>query len=87
MYFTDQLKRLLTLQPILQERAAAAERLGEIFDIAEEIPQDGKWITPAAYHGFITAENITFRYGTRRPVLNGVSFTINAGERIPLSAH
>ena len=82
VYFTGPLKRLLTLQPTLQEGAVAADRLGEIFDIAEEIPQDGKWITPAAYHGFITAENITFRYGTRRPVLNGVSFTVNAGERV-----
>lgn len=82
VYFTGPLKRLLTLQPTLQEGAVAADRLGEIFDIAEEIPQDGKWITPASYHGFITADNITFRYGTRRSVLNGVSFTVNAGERV-----
>lgn len=81
-FFTAPLGRLLTLQPALQEAFVAANRLGEIFDIKKEIPEQGKWIELKKINGTIEFENIIFRYGTRLPVLNNINLKINAGEMI-----
>jgi ATP-binding cassette subfamily B protein len=78
-YFIDPLKRLLNLQPHLQEAFVAADRLGEILDLPEEIPSDGRWLRPEVIHGCVEAKNISFRYGTRRLVLDGVDFAIEPG--------
>ncbi|MGP1454844.1 MAG: peptidase domain-containing ABC transporter [Treponema sp.] len=82
VYFTGPLKRLLTLQPTLQEGAVAADRLGEIFDLKKEIADEGRWIKPEKIVGNIEIKGLIFRYGTRKPVLNNISLTINAGESI-----
>jgi ABC-type bacteriocin transporter len=78
-YFIDPLKRLLNLQPHLQEAFVAADRLGEILDLPEEIKAEGRWLKPEVIHGRIEARDLAFRYGTRRLVLDGINFVIEPG--------
>ena len=80
-FFMDPLGRLVSLQLQLQEADIAMKRLSEIYDIEEE-----KLGTETNYHltGDISINNLTFRYGMRRPTLDKVNLKIKQGERIAI---
>ncbi|HOJ99134.1 MAG TPA: peptidase domain-containing ABC transporter [Termitinemataceae bacterium] len=79
-YFTGPLSRLINLQPSLQEAFVAADRLGEVLELEEEIPSYGKWLKPQRFTGKIEFNTVSFRYGTRRPVLEDLNFNIQSGQ-------
>lgn len=81
-YFTGPLSRLINLQPTLQEAYVAADRLGEVLELEEEIPSHGKWLKPQLFAGKIEFNSVSFRYGTRRLVLENLSFSIKPGQWI-----
>lgn len=84
-YFLDPVKNLINLQPQMQTAVVAADRLGEILDLEPERTEgENKKISPLNLKGDIEFKNITFRYGTRRPVLEGVQISIRQGEKIAL---
>lgn len=84
-YFLDPVKNLINLQPTMQTAIVAAERLSEILDLELEKVQDEKRkLAPASLNLPIKIENLDFRYGTRRLVLENINMTINAGEKIAL---
>lgn len=84
-YFLDPVKNLINLQPQMQTAVVAADRLGEILDLeAERTDGESKKINPVDLKGDIEFKNITFRYGTRKSVLEGVNIHIRQGERIAL---
>ena len=84
-YFLDPVKNLINLQPTMQTAIVAAERLAEIFDLELEKVQDEKRkLAPASLNLPIRIENLNFRYGTRKLVLENINMTINAGEKIAL---
>lgn len=62
----------------------ASERLGEILDLELEKVREEKKIPKLDLRGDIKIQDITFRYGTRRPVLEHNSMDIKRGERIVL---
>lgn len=84
-YFLDPVKNLINLQPQMQTAVVAADRLGEILDLeAERTEGENKKINPADLKGDIQFNNVTFRYGTRKSVLEGINIHIRQGERIAL---
>lgn len=84
-YFLNPVKNLINLQPTMQTAIVAAERLAEILDLELEKVQDGKRkLAPESLNLPIRIENLDFRYGTRRLVLENINMTINAGEKIAL---
>ncbi len=84
-YFLDPVKNLINLQPQMQTAVVAADRLGEILDLEPERSEtENKKISMADLRGDIKFENITFRYGTRKPVLEGINIDIRQGEKIAL---
>ena len=83
VYFLDPVKNLINLQPQMQMALVAADRLGEILDLEpEKSIYEEKKLSPANMQGDIFIKNITFRYGTRRPVLEHITIRIKQGERI-----
>lgn len=84
-YFLDPVKNLINLQPQMQTALVAADRLGEILDLEpERTSYEEKKLAPINMRGDIYFRNITFRYGTRRPVLENITMHIKQGERIAL---
>lgn len=84
-YFLEPVKNLINLQPQMQTALVAADRLGEILDLEPERKQgEEKKLSPNSIRGDITIKNVTFRYGTRRPVLENINMNIKQGERIAL---
>lgn len=83
-YFYDPIKNLIGLQPALQEAFVAADRLGEILDLDIEAADDEALLHPEIFYGNITIKDINFRYGSRAPVLEHITLSINAGEKIAI---
>jgi ATP-binding cassette, subfamily C, bacteriocin exporter len=84
-YFLDPVKNLINLQPQMQTAIVAADRLGEILDLEpERSSNEEKKLEPDTLKGDIYLKNVTFRYGTRRPVLEHITMHIKQGERIAL---
>jgi ATP-binding cassette subfamily B protein len=84
-YFLDPVKNLINLQPQMQTAIVAADRLGEILDLEpERLFNEEKKLEPESLKGSIILKNVTFRYGTRKPVLVNINIHIKQGERIAL---
>jgi ATP-binding cassette subfamily B protein len=85
VYFIDPIKNLINLQPTMQTAIVAAERLTEIIDLElEKKPEDKDRIIVDSLKLPIRIENLDFRYGTRKLVLENINMTINAGDKIAL---
>ena len=84
-YFLDPVKNLINLQPQMQTAIVAADRLGEILDLnPERTLSEDKKLKPDTLQGDILYKNITFRYGTRRPVLEHITMNMKQGQKIAL---
>lgn len=83
-YFLNPVKNLINLQPQMQTAIVASDRLGEILDLELEKVKEDKKIAKLSIDGDIQINDITFRYGTRRPILEHINMRIQKGERIAL---
>lgn len=84
-YFLDPVKNLINLQPTMQTAIVAAERLSEILDLElEKAADENRKLSPQTLNYPIKIENLDFRYGTRKLVLENINMTIGAGEKIAL---
>jgi len=85
VYFLSPIKNMIDLQPAMQTAIVAAERLGEILDLSPELgDNESRKIAPDSLKGDIVFDDISFRYGTRKPVLENFSLHIKTGENIAL---
>ena len=81
-YFTEPIKNLIGLQPMMQTAVIAAERLNDILDIPTE-EKEAKQNVDITFNN-ITFANVDFRYGNHELVLKNVSFEINKGEKVAI---
>lgn len=81
-YFTEPLKNLAELQPTVQTALVAADRLNDILDLPTEPDHETSSVLKEI--DTIKFENINFRYGNRRLVLDNVSFSFQKGEKIAI---
>ena len=82
-YFMDPVGRLVGLQLQIQEADISMKRITEILDYDTE-QADGEHTELESIGGDIEINNVTFRYGNRKPVLNNISFTIPKGKKVAL---
>jgi len=78
-YFTGPLFRIINIQNQVQEALVAAERVGEILELEVEKDEKVKYITPEKLEGHIKFEDVTFAYGSRRPVYEKLNLEIPKG--------
>lgn len=83
-YFMDPIGRLVSLQMQIQEANIAMKRMSELYEIEEEQKDRNNLIQNFETKGAIEIENLTFRYGSRNPVLKNITLSIKAGEKIAL---
>lgn len=83
-YFTSPISNLISLQYSIQECTISMKRLTEIMDHELEQPADQTFNELESIDGDVEFKNVTFRYGTRNPVLKNVSFTIPKGKKVAL---
>ena len=78
-YFSGPLFRLVNIQNSVQEALVAAERVGEILELEKEKDENRKYLVPGKINGHIKFEDVTFAYGSRRPVYEHLNLEIAAG--------
>lgn len=85
-YFMDPVGRLVGLQLQIQEANISMRRITEILDYETEqsAEQENLFQELENVNGDIKINNLTFRYGNRKPVLLNISFTIKKGEKVAL---
>ena len=82
--FGRPLNDLASMYNSLQSALAGAERVFEVLDAAEEVP-DAKGAKPlACTKGHVRFENVSFGYKADVPVLRDVSFTVKPGSVVAL---
>ena len=81
-YFIEPIKNLINLQPSIQTAVVAADRLGEILDIAPEYSSEQGKANNKIEFEKILISNLDFRYGTRDLVLKNINLEILCGEKI-----
>lgn len=78
-YFTGPLFRLVNMQNSVQESLVAAERVGEILELECEKDENRKYFSSEKIRGHIKFENVTFAYGSRRPIYEQLNLEISPG--------
>ena len=81
-YFINPIKNLINLQPSIQTAVVAADRLGEILDIAPEYNDEQDQSDNKIRFSKVSISNLDFRYGTRDLVLRHINLEIHRGEKI-----
>lgn len=79
-YFTGPLFRLVNIQNSVQEALVAAERVGEILELEREKDENRKYLIPRTINGHIKFEDVTFAYGSRRPIYEHLNLEIEDGK-------
>jgi ATP-binding cassette subfamily B protein len=83
MFFYEPIGRLHGLNQMLQSARAAAARVFDILDTAEE-RSNQRGVLPTPVRGEIVYENVGFSYGENRTVLREINLQARPGEMIAL---
>ncbi len=82
--FYEPIRRLTDIDNILQQAAAAADRIFELLDAEPEIRDAPDAIAPDHCEGEIAFEDVHFSYGDGDEVLHDVNFRVAPGEVVAL---
>jgi ATP-binding cassette subfamily B protein len=69
---------------VMQSAMAAAERIFQLLDIPVSIESPKNAVVPKPFRGEVVFDNVWFHYRPDDPVLKGVSFRIEPGEKVAL---
>lgn len=83
-YFTGPINNLVSLQLTFQEAQIAMNRLREIMEVETEKDMGEELIQGVDLDGDIVFDNITFKYGSRPPVIKNLNLTIKQGEKLAI---
>jgi ATP-binding cassette subfamily B protein len=67
---------------VLQSALAGSERVFEMLDDTDRIPDDGQHAPPGDIGGSLTFENVWFEYKEGEPVIRDLSFSVAPGETV-----
>lgn len=82
-YFLNPIENVIGIQPTMQSALVAGERLIEIFDLdLEKNEKENHKVWTKQLSGRIECSGVIFRYGTRKNVLNNISFSIEPGSQV-----
>jgi ATP-binding cassette subfamily B protein len=69
---------------VMQSAMSSAERIFELLDTPIEIESRQKAVVPTSFRGEVVFDNVWFHYKPNDPVLKGVSFRIDPGEKVAI---
>ena len=83
--FTQPLAQLGGMANVLQSGVASAERVFELLDSEEQSPDPSPSETPGAVtRGRLAFENVSFRYLTDAPLIDGLSLVAEPGQTVAI---
>lgn len=82
-YFLNPIENLIGIQPTIQSAVVAGERLNDVLGLeVEKNEKENQKFSPKQLSGKIQCSTVTFRYGTRKNVLNHINFSIEPGSQV-----
>ncbi len=82
--FNQPIAQTANIANVLQSTAAAAERVFEFLDEPEQPPDATKPITLENIKGRIAFNDVVFGYDKKKPIIKGLSATIEPGSRVAI---
>ncbi|HDD62302.1 MAG TPA: ABC transporter ATP-binding protein [Chloroflexi bacterium] len=82
--FTRPITQIANISNVLQQTAAAAERVFEFLEEEEEIPDVEKSIVPDEIKGHVEFQNVQFSYDPDEIIINDFSADVQPGQNIAL---
>jgi ATP-binding cassette subfamily B multidrug efflux pump len=82
--FTQPITQIANISNVLQQTAAAAERVFEFLSEAEEVPDPVEPVHPVDFQGLVEFKNVHFGYDPEKIIINDFSFYANPGQKIAI---
>ena len=82
--FTQPITQIANISNVLQQTAAAAERVFEFLSEAEEVPDPVEPVHPSDFQGLVEFKNVHFGYDPEKIIVNDFSFYANPGQKIAI---
>jgi len=82
--FTHPIMQVANIFNVLQSTVASAERVFELLDEGEEIPDPGSAGGIASPQGEVSFEHVKFRYQEEVPLIDDLSIDVQAGQTIAI---
>jgi len=82
--FTHPISMLANIANILQSTVASAERVFEILDEAEELPDSKNVKTLARTRGEVAFADVSFRYSDDKPLIDSLNINVEQGRTIAI---
>lgn len=82
--FTQPIQQIANISNVLQQTAAAAERVFEFLDENEETPDTALPVTIEKAQGHVEFRNIHFGYFKDKPIIKNFSATAHPGQKIAI---
>ncbi|MGC9442387.1 ABC transporter ATP-binding protein [Streptomyces sp. WG5] len=80
--FSQPLTQMATLTTLVQSGAASAQRVLELLDEEEEVPDAAPLVPLPDVRGGITFDDVSFRYDESAPLMDRVSFSVAPGQTV-----
>ncbi|MRS12269.1 MAG: ABC transporter ATP-binding protein [Actinobacteria bacterium] len=82
--FTQPIVQTASIANVLQSAAASAERVFELLDAPEEVPEAATPIRLAAAEGHVEFRNVTFSYSADKRLIEGLSLEARPGQTVAI---
>jgi ATP-binding cassette, subfamily B, multidrug efflux pump len=82
--FTQPLTQVASMANLLQSGVASAERVFELLDAEEQVPDAADATTPATRRGRVEFEHVSFRYAPDQPLIEDLSLVAEPGQTVAI---
>lgn len=82
--FTQPITQLSSISNIIQSTVASAERIFELLDAEEEIPEADSPMEIEQPRGNVEIANVNFGYDPSHPLIEGMNISVRAGQTIAI---
>jgi ATP-binding cassette subfamily B protein len=82
--FTQPLTQLGSMANLLQSGVASAERVFELFDAEDQLPDPDAPVTPRSSSGRLVFENVSFSYSPEKPLIRNLDLAAEPGHTIAI---
>ncbi len=82
--FTQPVTQVASMVNLLQSGVASAERVFELLDADEEVPDDSQPQMAAQSHGRVVFEDVSFRYDEDRPLIEDLTLSVEPGQTVAI---
>jgi ATP-binding cassette subfamily B multidrug efflux pump len=82
--FNQPLAQLANISNVLQQTAAAAERVFEFLGESEEVPESEQAVERQAVQGRVEFREVTFGYNPAEPVIHSLSAVLTPGQKVAI---